>query len=178
MLLQLNGRPDGKKMTDPHIDITYSELEEKEAAEFLHEKIRTFNNEHSPGHLASREPGAVRPLFLLLKDEAGNLIGGLAASTYWGWLFVDHLFVPEELRGLDLGSKLMARAERIARERGCQHAYLTTFSFQARRFYEKLDFEVVGSLEDYPPGETYFWMKKEFLSIHPPDKDKKDNGPG
>ena len=39
---------------------------------------------------------------------------------------------------------------------------LTTFSFQARGFYEKYGYCVAGAMEDYPPGATYFWMRKEF----------------
>jgi hypothetical protein len=38
---------------------------------------------------------------------------------------------------------------------------LTTYSFQARGFYEKEGYSVVGEMAGYPPGATYFWMRKD-----------------
>lgn len=38
---------------------------------------------------------------------------------------------------------------------------LRTFGFQARGFYEKQGYRVVGALEDYPPGNAMFWMRKD-----------------
>ena len=38
---------------------------------------------------------------------------------------------------------------------------LSTFSFQARDFYQRHGYRVVGQLDDYPPGETFYWMRKE-----------------
>ncbi|MHC1782269.1 MAG: GNAT family N-acetyltransferase [Anaerolineaceae bacterium] len=152
-------------MADPHIDIIFSEVEEPEAADFLQGKIREFNNARSPHHRAIQAEGAVTPLFLLLKDTAGELIGGLSGSTYWSWLSIEYLFVPEELRGKNIGAKLLAMAEEVAVKRGCKHCYLTTFEFQARDFYQKHGYTVAGHLEDYPPGVTYYWMQKELPAV-------------
>ena len=53
-------------------------------------------------------------------------------------------------------------AEREAEERGCSRAKLRTFGFQARGFYQKEGYRVVGELEDYPPGRSFYWMRKDF----------------
>ena len=50
------------------------------------------------------------------KSEA---VGGLWGKVAYDWLFVELLFVPAELRGRDLGTELMLRAEQIARDRNC-----------------------------------------------------------
>jgi hypothetical protein len=50
--------------------------------------------------------------------------------------------------------------EAEAIRRGCHGAFLDTFSYQARPFYEKLGYEVFGTLEDYPPGHQRFYMRK------------------
>lgn len=103
----------------------------------------------------------MRPLILHLHDEAsGEAVGGIAAHTAFGWMFVELLFVPETMRGAGHGTALMRKAEEIARLRQCTGIWLDTFSFQARGFYERLGFTVFGELSDYPPGETRFFMKK------------------
>jgi hypothetical protein len=38
---------------------------------------------------------------------------------------------------------------------------LTTFEFQARTFYEIHGYTIAGRMEDYPPGSSYYWMRKE-----------------
>lgn len=139
-----------------------SESEEKDFAEFVHQKIREFNNSHSPNHMKGRQPGTTIPLNLILKDETGSMIGGLAGSSYWEWLEIENFFIPEALRGQGIGTELLQTAEKIAVKRGCKRCLLTTFEFQARTFYERHGFYVTGKLEDYPPGSTYYWMRKDF----------------
>ncbi len=143
------------------IETIISENEEKEFGEFLHNQIKEFNNRHSPHHLAARQPGAVTPLYLILKDESGNAIGGLSADTHWGWLEVHNFYLPPELRGQGWGASLLHTAEEIARKRGCHSCFLWTFEFQARTFYERQGYEVVGQLKDYPPGSAFYWMRKQ-----------------
>ncbi len=38
----------------------------------------------------------------------------------------------------------------------------TTYSFQARGFYEKLGYRLAGQIDDYPPGRSYYWLRKGF----------------
>jgi len=105
-------------------------------------------------------PSNGRPLFVVLRDENANVSGGLSGSTGRGWLFIDHLVVPEVARGLGIGTNLVELAEREALHRGCNNAWLNTFEFQARGLYEKLGYTCFGELPDYPPGFSRFFMKK------------------
>jgi len=99
-------------------------------------------------------------LVLVLRDDAGGIVGGLISETNWGWLHISILAVAEHLRGQSWGSGLMNEAERIAQGRGCHHAWVDTFSFQARPFYERLGYRVFGELPDYPRGETRYFLSK------------------
>ena len=54
----------------------------------------------------------------------------------------------------------MHLAEREAVNRGCHGAWLDTFEFQARGFYEKLGYEVFGSLDDNPRGSRRFFLRR------------------
>lgn len=111
---------------------------------------------------ANGYPGDTRPVALLLRDGAGAVIGGLWGRTGYDWLFVEFLVVPEALRGLDIGTRLMDLAEGTARERGCVGAWLTTFPFQARGFYEKRGYELFGELENSPGENVRLFLRKRF----------------
>jgi GNAT superfamily N-acetyltransferase len=146
------------------LEVAVSEVDEEGFAQFLQAQIREYNNCHSAQHRAARQPGAVQPLHLMLKDGTGQAVGGLSARTYWGWLQIDDLFVPNNWRRQGLGTSLLQAAEAMAISRGARHSFLSTFGFQARTFYEKQGYRVVGTLEGYPPGAAYFWMRKDLLS--------------
>ncbi|HQT89835.1 MAG TPA: GNAT family N-acetyltransferase [Acidiphilium sp.] len=91
---------------------------------------------------------------------ATEIIGGLWGHTGWDYLHIEYLVVPEAIRGSGIGRELMRQAEDEAVRRGCHRAWLDTFSFQARGFYERLGYTVFGMLEDFPPGHSRFFLKK------------------
>ena len=109
---------------------------------------------------AQAGPLDARPLVLVVRDAGGEIAGGLWGRTAYGWLFVELLAVPESLRGQGVGRELMQSAEREAIRRGCHGAWLDTFEFQARGFYEKLGYACFGELADYPVGYSRYFMKK------------------
>ena len=143
------------------IVITLAEMEDTEARRLLHEKIKAFNDANSPHHRAVRATGAT-PLDVWVRDLQGRVIGGLTADTYWGWLDIDDFWLAEPLRGHGLGTQMIAAVEKEAVRRGCRQAQVKTFSFQAQHFYEKCGYRVVGMLENYPPGATLYWLRKDF----------------
>ena len=101
-----------------------------------------------------------RPLIVVLRDEQGEVVGGLWGRTGYSWLYVELLVVPESLRGKRIGSELLSRAETEARTRGCSNVWLDTFEFQARGFYERLGYRCFGELAEYPPGFSRYFMTK------------------
>lgn len=105
-------------------------------------------------------PPEILPLAVLLKDEVGTTIGGLWGTSVFRWLVVSLVFIPERCRGDGFGTKIMAEAERIAKERGCIGIWLDTYSFQAPAFYERLGFERFGAVDDHPPGRSRIFMRK------------------
>lgn len=105
-------------------------------------------------------PSQGRPIAILVKDHAGAIVGGLWGHTGYEWLFTQLLVVPAALRGRGVGTEIMQLAEREAVQRGCHAAWLDTFEFQARGFYERLGYECFGELPNYPTGFSRFFMKK------------------
>ena len=101
-----------------------------------------------------------RDLGIYLPDETGRKIAGLIGSTHGNWLFVKYLWVSKELRGKQIGSKILIQAEETAKERGCKYSFLDTFSFQAPLFYKKHGYKEVFTLENYPvTGKRYYFTK-------------------
>ena len=109
---------------------------------------------------AAAGPPEIKSLAVLLKDEAQRTIGGLWGTSVFRWLVVEYVLIPDDCRGLGLGTELMRRAEDIARERNCIGIWLDTYSFQARGFYEKFGFTMFGEVAEHPPGHQRHFMKK------------------
>ncbi|AKG24042.1 GNAT family N-acetyltransferase [Calothrix sp. 336/3] len=103
-------------------------------------------------------------LAAFLRDEQGEIVGGVVGIIHWQWLFISHLWVKERLRGSGYGTQLIKKIEESAKQRGCYHVWVDTFSFQALSFYENLGYEIFGVLEDYPPGYKRFFLQKRHLS--------------
>lgn len=101
------------------------------------------------------------PLQVVLRDAEGRVVGGLLGATYWDWLYVDTLALSEAAQGQGWGTRLLELAEKEALSRGCHHAYLDTFSFQALPFYEKQGYTVFGTLDHFPGDQKRFFLQKE-----------------
>jgi len=105
-------------------------------------------------------PADDRPVKFVARDSTGVVVGGILGHTRWRWLYIAKLWVDDRARGHGLGTRLMAAAEDLARLRGCTDVSLDTFDYQARPFYEKLGYELFGTLEGYPPGSRQYYLRK------------------
>lgn len=103
---------------------------------------------------------AHEPINIIEYDRDGNIVGGILAGTYWGWMYVDILWVQESHRKKGIGSKLLRQAEEEALRRGCHHVHLDTMSWQAPGFYKKHGYEVIGILPDIPSGNQKYLLMK------------------
>lgn len=101
---------------------------------------------------------------LAINDSFNNLIGGLTASTSYGWLLVKILWITKERRGDGLGRSLMKQAEIKGIELGCHHIWLDTSNPEAMSFYQSLNYETFGQLsnepDQYPASHNRWFMKK------------------
>jgi GNAT superfamily N-acetyltransferase len=105
-------------------------------------------------------PAGYEPLGIMLKDDDGTAVGGLWGHLYYDWLFIELLFVPESVRGQKFGTRLLAQAEAVAREKGCLGIWVDSYSFQAPGFYLKHGFEAWGTLENQPRGHRRVFLRK------------------
>lgn len=121
--------------------------------DYIREALNQFNCAHvgDDGHT---------PLNLIEYDADGNIIGGLLGGTYWGWMYIDILWVREDHRRQGVGSRLLTEAEKEAMRRGCHHVHVDTMSWQAPMFYQKHGYEVIGVLPDIPRGNQKYLLMK------------------
>jgi GNAT superfamily N-acetyltransferase len=94
------------------------------------------------------------------RNADGRLIGGLTAMVSYETLYIDDLWIEDEARGQDLGTRLIQLAEDEGRRRGASLVWLDTMSWQARPFYEKLGYAVFGELEQAHGRYRRFFLKK------------------
>ena len=103
------------------------------------------------------------PLHVIVRDpESGKVVGGISGKTSLGLMFIDLVYLPEALRGQDLGTRMMALAEEEARRRGCRAGVLYTINFQAPGFYQRLGWRVFGEIPCDPTGTSRFFLTKDF----------------
>ncbi|MBM3593055.1 MAG: GNAT family N-acetyltransferase [Alphaproteobacteria bacterium] len=137
-------------------EITLSEIEDDPAAKIALDGLSALNAPFIGQH-------GYKPLSLVVRRKAEDApVGGAFGWCFGGWYYLHLLFLPEDMRGTGLGSDLLTRLEDEARDRGCIGAWVDTFSFQARPFYEKHGYTLFGSIEDQPPGHARHFLFKRF----------------
>jgi GNAT superfamily N-acetyltransferase len=122
-------------------------------------RLVAYNRKHA-------EAPDFNPLVVGARDTNGAIVGGLVGDTGWRWLHVDLLWVADAHRGQGIGRRLLRAAEAEALSRGARRAYLDTFDYQARPFYEREGYEVFGVQEDFPPGHRRFYLRKTLTELH------------
>jgi GNAT superfamily N-acetyltransferase len=115
--------------------------------------LRQYNDEYVPAD-------SDITFAVFLRGVGETILGGVLARAGRGWLHINSMWVDPSVRGRGYGTSLLAAAEEEARRRGCHSAYLDTFSFQARPFYERNGYTVFGTLNDYPQGCQRFFLRK------------------
>jgi len=126
---------------------------EQPAWESIGKGIREYNAQQAgDGH-------AIFLCFALYAPDH-SIMGGVIGETHWNWLFINLMWLKENVRGRGFGHQLLLAAEEEGRKRGATNAYLDTFSFQAPEFYIKHGYQVFGVLEDFPPGHSRFYLTK------------------
>jgi GNAT superfamily N-acetyltransferase len=73
------------------------------------------------------------------------------------WVALSH-------RGQGLATRLIAAAEAEAAARGCLQMIHFAYSFQPQELYERVGYELVARVTDFPSGINALWFRKP---LHP-----------
>ena len=134
--------------------IIYVEKPEESAWGIIGRGVSRYNRQQAGDTESQR-------LCFVLQSPDQEIVGGVMAEMYWGWLHVDLLWVEDGLRGRGYGHSLLQAVEDEARRRGAKNAYLDTFSFQAPDFYRQHGYQVFGELKDFPTGHQRYFLTKQ-----------------
>jgi GNAT superfamily N-acetyltransferase len=140
-------------MADERSEIMVAEVVDDDVVEAILNGLRAHSLEFT-------KTRGFLPLALHVRDVQNRIVAGVIGRVNWNWLYVELFWVDESLRGRGLGRRLLSSLEDEARNRGCQQAHVDTFSFQARSFYERCDYEAFAVLDEYPPGHQRVFLKK------------------
>lgn len=137
-----------------HVDLWTGREDNREESESIRQGLYYQHNQE-------KVPIFFEHINLYLRDEAGNVQGGLLAEHYWDCLLIATLWIAPPYRGQGYGTVMMRQIEDIARQRQISLIHLDTHEFQAPRFYEKLGYSTFGILEGSPRGyKRYFMVKR------------------
>lgn len=103
------------------------------------------------------------PCWVLMKNH-NHLLGGCAFYIFDQFVFIDEIWLHEDYQGQGYGREILTAAETEAKKKGCESAYLDTFSFQnAKGFYEKLGYQEIFQHPSLDGKEMRYFMKKKLL---------------
>jgi GNAT superfamily N-acetyltransferase len=134
--------------------VVHVEKPEESAWGIIGKGITNFNTQQAGDDKSQR-------ICFVVQTSAREIMGGVIGAIYWDWLYVDLMWLKEEIRGRGYGHQLLTLLEGEAKRRGAKKAYLDTFSFQAPGFYKKHGYRVYGKLRGFPEGHQRYFMTKK-----------------
>ncbi|TGM54371.1 N-acetyltransferase [Leptospira biflexa] len=108
-----------------------------------------------------------KEFFALLVKEGDTLIAASLCYLFFKGLNLQLLWVAEDKRGQDLGTKLLKEIESEAIKLGATLIFGYSFGFQAPKFYLKLGYEEVGQIPNYPEGQNCYFLCKKLTNNSP-----------
>lgn len=123
----------------------------------LSDELDVVNAAATPGVAAPRE------LTVRITDgEGDDLVAGVSGWTWGVAAGIGMTWVREDQRGTGVGSRLLDAFEAEARERGCTHVFVTSFTFQAPGFYERHGYVEIFRWHRVPtPDQDDVHLRKE-----------------
>ena len=133
------------------------EAKDESVDRLIHAGLRAFNR--------TRADWPERQYFnVTLRNTDGQVRGAILASVNFDVLVLEDVFIDEDCRAGGHGARMMAVAEHEGCARGARLAVVSTFSWQARPFYEKCGYSVYAELPYNNGVYTLFSLKKSLCA--------------
>lgn len=129
--------------------------------QYINDELYRFNLKHFPQDLRGR----YEEICLFLKDDNGNVRGGILSEICWNWLEIHTFIIDSGVRKSGYGTKLLLELENIAIEKDCDFIKVDTLSFQALEFYKKNGYQVYGCIDNVGREFKHYYLKKDLKEI-------------
>ena len=111
--------------------------------------------------IAAAGLGDEQEFAIFARDDDGRILAGISAIVWGGCCELQAMWVKESLRsGGGLAFSLIAGAEAEARRRGCALVAFHAYDLLTRGLYDRLGYETVGVIENWPAGSAARWYRK------------------
>jgi ribosomal protein S18 acetylase RimI-like enzyme len=98
--------------------------------------------------------GAEQEFAIFARRDDGRIVAGISGIVWGGYCELQAMWVDESLRGRRLARTLLAGAADESQGRGCALVVFHAYDLLARGLYERLGYETVGVIENYPAGSA------------------------
>ena len=123
--------------------------------QLLNDELDKFNAAATPGVAAAEE-------LTVRAEQEGELVAGISGWTWGQAAGIGMTWVREDHRGAGVATSAMSAFESEAKNRGCTHVFVTSFTFQAPGFYQRLGYREISRWESVPTaGRDDVHMRKE-----------------
>lgn len=99
--------------------------------------------------------------FTFVAKKEDKIVGIITGHSYYEEIHIEDLVVLEEYRGKKIGKELVIAVEEYYKNKGFKNINLTTYGFQAPKFYEKCGFKIefIRKDKENPKLSKYFLIK-------------------
>lgn len=111
-----------------------------------------------------------KPFSIFLKNDAGQVFGGLQAYLDSESIYIDTLWIQETLQKQGYGTNLLAAVEEEAKRHQCKYITVDTWDFQAEGFYLKNGYKLLGEVKNYWLGHSKLTFRKHLTPHLSPSK--------
>lgn len=111
--------------------------------------------------LEARGLTPAKPFAFNIIDNDKNFIAGMKGVMFFGSMYIELLAVDKKFRRQNYGTILIEKAEELARDEKCLFITLVTMDFQAKPFYEKLEYKLEFTRHGYPKDSIMYYLRKD-----------------
>lgn len=157
-----------KKLEDDHLESSFDDELNKNGLEIIEdnskESMYALRNglkdyiRKTAGDLHKVHPKL--SINLILKTEDNKVVGGLSAFATLQAVNFEFIWIDEPFRNKGYGKELIAKAEQLALENGCQSFLAMVYSFQNLQFLKKSGYEIFGFSDNYPDSIKEYYLIK------------------
>jgi ribosomal protein S18 acetylase RimI-like enzyme len=140
-------------------ELLFEPFPTEELTKFIQDNVATYT-------MAMTDALDFQPINYFLRQPRGEWVGGCMGYVWACYLHVQWLWVAPSLRGRGHGTRLLRAAETAGVDNGALRVMLDTFNPRAKEFYIAQGYEIFGTLPEYPPGFSKFYLTKSLVSAN------------